>query len=82
MAEDPSLYMSQGDAAWLLGGVIAVWLVFYLLFCTGVGIIAKTKGRSFWGWMLLSVPITPLIAGIIVFVMEELPVIKRPPPPM
>jgi predicted membrane protein len=57
-------------------------LLFYLIFCIGVGIIATTKGRSFWGWTLLSLIITPVIAGIIVFIMEGRPVAQRIPPPM
>jgi MFS family permease len=81
MAEDPSLFMAQDDT-WLIALALAPMLIFYLLGIFGVGIIAVTKGRSFWRWMLLSLVVTPIVAGFIVFVLDPLPVIKRTPPPM
>jgi hypothetical protein len=81
MPDDPSLHMSQDDF-WLVVVFFTSSLVFYLLFCAGVGVIAKTKGRSFWAWTLLSLPITPVIAGVIVFIMEERPIDRKLPPPM
>jgi predicted lipid-binding transport protein (Tim44 family) len=57
-------------------------LPIYLIGCLGVGIIAKTKGRSFWGWALLSLIITPIIAGVIVLIMKPLFVIRKAPPLM
>ncbi len=81
MPDDPSLHMSQDDF-WLVVGVFTTWFIFYLLFSAGVGVIAKTKGRSFLGWMLLSLPVTPLVAGLIVFLVKERPVARKAPPPM
>src|SRR4051812_18162331 len=41
-------------------------VVFYLIFCFAVGVIANARGRSGVGWALLSLVISPLIAVVIV----------------
>jgi len=41
-------------------------ILFYLIFCFAVGFIASQRGRSGFGWFLLSVLISPLLAVIIV----------------
>ncbi len=67
---------------WLTSTPFLIMLLFYLLSSLGVGVIAKTFGRNFWGWMLFSLFITPVIAGLIVFIMKERPVARVLPPPM
>jgi hypothetical protein len=62
--------------------IIDPMFIFVLILCIGVGIIAKRRGRSFWGWMLLSLIITPIIAGLVIFLIESRPVVKKSPPYM
>jgi hypothetical protein len=81
MPEDPNLFMFQ-DETWRVVLALAPVLIFYLLGVFGAGIIAVTKGRSFWRWALLSLVVTPMVTGFIVFVLDPLPVVKRAPPPM
>jgi len=40
------------------------WLFFALL----VGLLASSRGRSFLGWMLLAIVLSPLLAGLLVLV--------------
>lgn len=51
---------------WLL--IVVLWL----LFAAGVGKYARTKGRDGTGWFVLSLLFSPLIAFIIVAVLEPL----------
>jgi hypothetical protein len=37
-----------------------------------VGVVANTRGRSVAGWFLLSLPVSPLIAGLLVFALPDL----------
>lgn len=53
-------------------------IFFYVIIAMGVGIIAMTRGRSFFGWSLLSIFITPLLAGLIVLLMKS-HYISKPP---
>jgi hypothetical protein len=80
MPDDPSLFAPGNMKAVMF----SFWQLFILglLFAPGVGVIAKTRGRSFWGWMLLSLIITPIIAGIIVLIMKERPAVQRISRPM
>jgi predicted branched-subunit amino acid permease len=81
MPDNPSLFASENDF-WVAVVSLVPLFIISLIFCFGVGIIAKTRGRSFWGWSLLSLLITPIVAGLVVFVMKELPSGRRLPPPM
>lgn len=48
--------------------LIIGWLVFAVV----VGICASSRGRSGFGWFLLSVAISPILALILVLVMPKL----------
>ncbi len=43
-----------------------------LAFCAGIGMFAKSKGRSAWGWGIASLFISPILAGIILALMRDL----------
>ncbi len=43
-----------------------------LALCVGIGMFAKSKGRSAWGWGLASLFISPILAGIILALMRDL----------
>ncbi len=47
-------------------------ILLWLSFSIGVGVIAQSRGRSFWGWFFLSIVISPLLGVIIVLVAEDL----------
>lgn len=47
-------------------------IVFWLVFAVGVGMLADSKGRSFWGFSLLSVVTSPLLGLIIVLIVSDL----------
>ena len=51
-------------------GVVIVICIFFA-FCVGVGMIAERKGRSFWGYVLLSVCLSPVLALIIVLILGK-----------
>lgn len=48
-----------------------MWIVFWLIFAVVVGAIAAGKGRSGFGWFLLAVLISPLIAIIVLIAVGE-----------
>lgn len=39
--------------------------------CCGIGMFAKSKGRSAWGWGIGSMFISPLLAGIILALLKD-----------
>lgn len=45
--------------------------VVYVGLCFGVGKLAETRGRSFVGFFLFSLLITPLLPGFLVLVLGE-----------
>lgn len=44
-------------------------VIFWFLAAVVVGVIAGSKGRSGFGWFVLAVLISPLLAGILVLVL-------------
>lgn len=44
----------------------------FIAFAVGIGMFAKRKGRSPWGWGIASLFISPLLAGIILALMRDL----------
>ena len=44
------------------------WFFLWVALSAVVGMLASSKGRSFLGWTLLALTISPLIAGLIVLV--------------
>lgn len=44
----------------------------FIAFAVGIGMFAKKKGRSPWGWGIASLFISPLLAGIILALMKDL----------
>lgn len=44
----------------------------FIAFAVGIGMFAKKKGRSPWGWGIASLFISPLLAGIILALMRDL----------
>lgn len=48
--------------------ILLIWCVF----CVVVGIAANARGRSGFGWFLLALVISPLIALVLVLVMRDL----------
>ena len=49
-----------------------MFFLFWFLFSVAVGILASNRGRSGFGWFLLSIVISPLVAGIFVAVSKNL----------
>ncbi len=49
------------------GGIILLWIVLAI----AVGIIASQRGQNGGGWFVLAILITPLIAGIILFLLPD-----------
>lgn len=47
-------------------------LIFYIIWAIIVGSIARKKGRSFWGYFVLSMFTTPLIGTIVVVCLKNL----------
>jgi len=50
-------------------------ILLYLVFCLVPGIIASDKGRSFWGFFLLSLLLSPIIG--IIFALIAIPYRKE-----
>lgn len=46
--------------------------IFFIALAVGIGMFAKHKGRSAWGWGIASIFISPLLAGIILALMKDL----------
>ena len=46
--------------------------IFLIAFAVGIGMFAKHKGRSAWGWGIASLFISPLLAGIILALVKDL----------
>lgn len=44
----------------------------FIAFAVGIGMFAKKKGRSPWGWGIASIFISPLLAGIILALMKDI----------
>jgi len=55
--------------AYALGALITVVPI---VFCLVVGAIAARRGRNGFGWFFISLLITPLIATVVLFVIEDL----------
>ena len=47
--------------------------IIWVLLCLSVGWLAQSRGRSFWGFCLLSVFLTPLLTGILVLLFKKYP---------
>ena len=45
----------------------------YFLLAILIGIIASARGRAWWRWFLISLFITPVIAGLLVLVLPREP---------
>lgn len=45
--------------------------ILVLAMCFGIGMFAKSKGRSAWGWGIASMFISPLLAGIILALLKD-----------
>lgn len=52
-----------------VGIIIVICILF--AFCVGVGMVAEKKGRSFWGFTLLSVFFSPVLALIILLILGK-----------
>jgi hypothetical protein len=81
MPDDPSLFAPDNDF-WGAMVTFVPLFIFSLMGSFGVGIIAKTKRKTFWGWVLLSLIVTPVISGIVVMILEPYPVDRKVPPTM
>lgn len=49
-----------------------MWLFFWFLFAIAVGVFASNRGRSGFGWFLLSLVISPLLGLLFVAVSKNL----------
>lgn len=49
-----------------------IFIVFWLACAVGVGMLANSKGRSFWGYMLLSVITSPLLGVVVALLVSDL----------
>jgi hypothetical protein len=56
-------------------------VLFYLGLAVVVGVAANTRGRSGFGWFLLSLLITPVITGLLVLALPRVGQIAAPPQP-
>lgn len=52
-----------------VGIIIVICILF--AFCVGIGMVAEKNGRSFWGFTLLSVFFSPVLALIIVLILGK-----------
>ncbi len=50
--------------------LIIIIIVVQLLLCRLVGEVARNKGRSFFLWVVASVCVTPLVAGLMLLIWE------------
>ncbi|MCA3227776.1 MAG: zinc ribbon domain-containing protein [Burkholderiales bacterium] len=57
------------------------FLIFWFLFAIVVGIAASSRGRSGFGWFLLSCLISPLLGLILVLVLAKNEPRRGDPPP-
>jgi hypothetical protein len=48
------------------------WVLFYFGLAAVVGVAANTRERSGFGWFLLALVISPLIAGLLVMALPRL----------
>jgi hypothetical protein len=48
------------------------WIILYLVFAIIVGVAANTRGRGGFGWFILAVLTSPLIAGLLVLALPRL----------
>jgi len=48
------------------------WLVIWLVVSVVIGVLASKRGRNGFGWFLLAFVISPLLAGIILALIENL----------
>jgi len=46
-------------------------MLFFILVCAAVGYYAHTLGRTFFGWMLASMVITPFLSSIILLILNQ-----------
>lgn len=49
-----------------------MWIFFWVMFAVVVGVFASSKGRSGFGWFVLSLVISPLLGFLFVAVMTNL----------
>lgn len=49
-----------------------MWVLFWVLFSVAVGVFASNRGRSGFGWFLLSLFISPVLSLLFVAVMKNL----------
>jgi len=54
-----------------------MWIMIWIFFCVIVGGLMHDKGRSFWEGFLISLLISPLIAGFLVLLLPSLPMERR-----
>ena len=54
-------------------------LLFWLAFAVAVGVLASNRGRSGFGWFVLAVLFSPLLAGLFVLVSRNLATAKAEP---
>lgn len=49
----------------------AVVVVFWLVFCVFVGVMASKRGRSGWGWGVIAAVISPILAAVALLLAGE-----------
>lgn len=47
--------------------VLLQFVVLYIVLCTVVGFLGRRRRIGFWGFVFLSVLLTPLITGLFIF---------------
>jgi membrane protein DedA with SNARE-associated domain len=45
--------------------------IIWFLLCLSVGWLAQSRGRSFWGFCLLSIILSPLLTGVLVLLFKK-----------
>jgi hypothetical protein len=48
------------------------WLIIWLVLAVVVGVAANSRGRNGFGWFVLGIVISPLIAGLLLAILPDL----------
>jgi len=75
------LLPSRASCGIILPGAVMEIFLLWIGIAVIVGVAANTRGRSGFGWFLLAVILSPLIAGLLVLALPTLRDLNAPPIP-